>query len=105
MAGFGVPIPLELKPYWYSDPNVGFLNFSSYRNDETDKILNELETKISGQRKNDLIRKFQEIIHQDEPVTFLYWIPNIVAYNTRIKNLNITPYGVLTHCWDWRIND
>jgi peptide/nickel transport system substrate-binding protein len=103
MAGFGVPIPLELKPYWYSDPNVGFLNFSNYRKDEADKILDQLETKISSEIKNELIRKFQEIIHQDEPVTFLYWTPNVVAYNNRIKKLNITPYGVLVHCWEWKI--
>jgi len=103
IAGFGVPIPLELKPYWYSDPGVGFLNFSSFRNDEADKILDQLETKISKERKNKLIKKFQEIIHLDEPVTFLYWTPNVVAYNNRIKNLNITPYGVLVHCREWKI--
>lgn len=104
MAGFGVPIPLDLKPYWYSDPNVGFLNFSGYKSDEADAILNQLETKISYDKKNELIKRFQEIIHQDEPVTFLYWTPNIIIYNKRIKNLNITPYGVLVHCWEWTLN-
>lgn len=103
MAGFGVSIPIDLKPYWYSDPGVGFLNFSNYRNNEADKILDKLETKISSDKKNELIKKFQEIIHQDEPVTFLYWTPNVVAYNNRIKNINITPYGVLVHCQEWKI--
>jgi peptide/nickel transport system substrate-binding protein len=32
MAGWGVPIPLDLKPYWYSDPNVAVLNFQNYSN-------------------------------------------------------------------------
>jgi peptide/nickel transport system substrate-binding protein len=102
MAGFGVPIPLDLKPYWYSDSNTGVLNFSGYSNSEIDKILNQLETKISSVKKNELLKRIQEIIHQDEPVTFLYWIPNIVAYSKRLKNLNITPYGVLVHCWEWK---
>lgn len=102
-AGFGVPIPLELKPYWYSDPGIGFLNFSGYKNDDVDKLLDQLETKISTERKKELIKKIQEIIHQDEPVTFLYWTPNVVACSDRIKNLNITPYGVLVHCWEWKI--
>ena len=104
VAGFGVPIPLELKPYWYSDPNIGFLNFSSYQNAETDKILDRLETKLSIERKNELIKEFQKIIHQDEPVTFLYWTPNIIVYSNRIKNLTITPYGVVVHCWEWTLN-
>ena len=41
MAGFGIPIPLDLKPYWYSDPNIGILNFASYNNAEVDTILNQ----------------------------------------------------------------
>ena len=104
MAAFGVTIPLDLKPYWYSDPNVAAVNFPSYSNSEIDKIINQLENRISKERKNELIKEFQEIIHQDEPVTFLYWTPNIIVYNNRIKNLKITPYGVLVHCWEWTLN-
>lgn len=104
MAGFGVPIPLELKPYWYSNPNIGFLNFSGYINPDIDNILDKLESRISLEEKNKLIKEFQEIIHKDEPVTFLYWTPNVVVYNKRIKNLKITPYGVLVHCWEWILN-
>lgn len=104
MAGFGVPIPLDLKPYWFSDPNIGFLNFTGYRNSEADKILVQLESNITSEIKNEKIKEFQKIIHQDEPVTFLYWMPNLVAQNKRIKNISITPYGVITHCWEWKID-
>jgi ABC-type transport system substrate-binding protein len=105
MVGWGIPIPIELKPYWYSDPNIGVLNFACYGSDEADKILDELDSGISGNRKNDLLKKFQLIINKDEPVTFLYWTPNIIAYNKRVKNINITPYGVLVHCWEWTIDE
>ena len=105
MAAWGVAIPLELRLYWYSDPDVTTLNFASYSNAETDKILNQLETKISGEKKNELIKEFQRIIHQDEPVTFLYWTPNITVYNKRIKNLNINPYSVVGSCWEWTLNE
>ncbi|MDH3267498.1 MAG: ABC transporter substrate-binding protein [Ignavibacteria bacterium] len=105
MAAWGVPIPLELKPFWYSDPNIGMLNFACYGNSEVDKILNQLNKRINNERKNELVKQFQVIIHQDEPVSFLYWTPNIIAYNKRIKNLNITPYGVLVHCWEWTLNE
>jgi len=105
MAGWGVPISFELKPFWYSDPNIGVLNFACYGSSEVDSILNLLDTKVSDDRRNELVKKFQMIIHKDEPVTFLYWTPNIVAYNKRIKNLNITPNGVLVHCWEWTLNE
>jgi peptide/nickel transport system substrate-binding protein len=105
MAGWGIPIPLELKPYWYSDSDIGVLNFACYSNSEVDSILNMLDEKVSESKKNELVKKFQTIIHQDEPVTFLYWTPNVIAYNKRIKNLKITPYGVLAHCWEWTLNE
>jgi peptide/nickel transport system substrate-binding protein len=104
MAAWGVAIPLELKLYWYSDPDIAALNFASYNSAEVDRLLDQLETKINNKRKNELIKEFQEIIHKDEPVTFLYWTANIIVYNTRIKNLKITPYGVLVHCWEWTLN-
>lgn len=103
MAGFGVPIPLELKPYWYSDPEIGFLNFSSYDNPEVNKILDNLDAKINDEVRIKLLNSFQLIIHQDEPVTYLYWTPNIIVYNKKITSLKITPYGVLVHCWEWKI--
>jgi len=105
MAGWGVPLPLELKPFWYSDPNIGVLNFACYGNPDADEILNSLETNLTDEKRNELVRKFQSIIHNDEPVTFLYWTPNLVAYNNRIKNINITPYGVLVHCWEWTLDE
>ena len=105
MAGWGVPISFELKPFWYSDPNVGVLNFACYGSSEVDSILNLLDAKMSDDRRNELIKKFQMVIHKDEPVTFLYWTPNIIAYNKRIKNVNITPNGVLVHCWEWTLNE
>lgn len=105
MAGWGIPIPLELKPYWYSDPNIGVLNFACYGSSEADSVLNQLDSKIINEQKIILIKKFQTIIHQDEPVSFLYWTPNIIVYNHRIKNINITPYGVLAHCWEWILNE
>lgn len=105
MAGWGIPIPLELKPYWYSDSNIGVLNFACYGSSKADKILDELDTRISDANRNKLIKEFQVIIHENEPVTFLYWTPNIIAYNNRIKNLNISPFGVMVHCWEWTVNE
>jgi peptide/nickel transport system substrate-binding protein len=103
MAAWYIPVPLELKAYWYSDPNVTPLNFISYKNPEVDKILDKLETRINAEEKIHLIKNFQRIIHEEEPVTFLYWTPNITIHNKRIKNLSINPFTVVGRCWEWTI--
>ncbi len=103
MAGWFVPIPVDLKPYWYSDPKEAPLNFASYSNNDIDKLLNNIETQTSQSIKDKLYIEFQQIIHKDEPVTFLYWVDNIAAYSSRMENVGINPLGVVQNPWDWKI--
>jgi peptide/nickel transport system substrate-binding protein len=105
MIGWYVTIPLDLKFLWYSDIEKTPYNFVSYQNKEADKILDEISTETNQQKLNDLYKKFQKIIYEDQPVTFLYWVDNIVAYNSRIKNININPLGAIHHCWEWTVKE
>jgi len=101
MASWIIPIPLDLKFSWYSNLATTPMNFPSYQNKELDALLDQLETKISKQQKNELYKKIETILYRDQPVTFLYWIDNVVAYNKKIKNVKVTPLGTVHHCWLW----
>ena len=63
-----------------------------------DELIDELEGKKEKRLK--MYKRFQQVIHDHEPVTFVYWVPNI---NKKIYNINITPLGSITHCWEWKI--
>lgn len=102
MAGWSVPIPPNPKPYWHSSLDENYLNVVSYRNTRADNILNQYESESSHERKSELLKELQEIFYEDKPVTFLYWIDNIVVYNNRIKNIKVTPLGPLHYCWSWK---
>ena len=104
MAAWYVPIPLEIKPYWYSNLKETPLNFVSYQNSEADSIMDKLEKNLPVKQKQKLYYKFQKIIHNDEPVTFMYWISDIVGVSKRLRNINITPLGAIAHCWEWSVN-
>jgi len=52
-----------------------------------------------------LFKKIQELLHQNEPVTFLYWLDVKTAYNKRINNITINPLGAIQQCWEWRIKE
>jgi peptide/nickel transport system substrate-binding protein len=104
ISGWTIPVPIELNPYWNSDPEVGFLNFSSYSNEVKDEILNSLQQQISEDEKVKLYKELQQIFYEDEPVTFLYWIDNIVAYNERISKINFSMLGLVSNAWEWRVD-
>ncbi len=103
MAGWSVSIPPDLKQFWYSKLDDAPLNVASYQNKTADNLLDEIESSRSENVKDELYKKFQEIIYKDNPVTFLYWIDNLMAYNKRIKNFQLTPLGPFHHCWNWSI--
>ena len=104
MAAWYIPIPLELKAFWYSDLQNTQMNFVSYQNSKADKIMDDLIKEQSGENKRKLYFEFQKVIHEDQPITFMYWTSNIVGINNRIENVNVTPFGAITHCWEWSVN-
>ena len=105
MIGWYVPVPINLKISWYSDLEKTPYNFAGYQNPEADKILDEISNETDPKKLNELYKKLQKIIHDDEPVTFLYWVDNIVVYNGKIENININPLGAVHHCWEWTVKE
>ena len=102
IAGWTIPIPITLNPYWNSDPDIGFLNFSSYKDEEKDLILDSLQHRLTDSDKIRLYKKLQNIFYDDEPVTFLYWIDSIITYNKRITKIKLSMLGLVNNAWEWR---
>jgi len=103
MAGWTIPIPIDVQPYWHSDFARSTFNLSGFANTEVDKILNALEIEKSHEKKVILYKETQKLIHENEPVTFLYWLDIKTAFNSRIENITINPLGAIQQCWNWRI--
>jgi peptide/nickel transport system substrate-binding protein len=105
MAGWTIPIPIDLQPYWHSYFERSPFNLVGFDNVEVDKILDELEREQRTEIKVILYKKIQELLHKNEPVTFLYWLDVRTAYNKRIEKIRIDPLGAVQLCWDWRLKD
>ncbi len=105
IASWYIAIPIELKMMWYSDFESTPLNFQSYSNKEVDSILDKIESNPGESKLYQLYKQFQQILHNEEPVTFLYWIDDVTAHNKRITKIDINPLGVIHHCWNWKLED
>ena len=104
VAGWSVPIPLDLKTFWHSDLETNFANVASYQNKKADLLLDKMSTQQDKGELNKYYKEFQTILYNDNPVTFLFWIDNLVAHNNKIKGININPLGVVQKCWKWSIS-
>jgi peptide/nickel transport system substrate-binding protein len=106
IAGWSIPIPQEVKVYWYSDFSQAPFNVAGFRSSEADLVIEKIVKENDPGRKNKLYREMHKILHEENPVTFLYWIDNLVVYNNkRIKNISITPLGAVHHIWEWETDE
>lgn len=63
---------LDLYPYWHSSQaNKNGLNLSSFKNEELDKLLDEVRVETNLTKKRNLYYKIQDIIHENIPAIFL----------------------------------
>jgi peptide/nickel transport system substrate-binding protein len=101
VAGWTVPIPLDLKVFWYSRLEDTPLNIAGYQNNYADDLLEKIEAAQNRDEKNVLYKRLQEVLYKTNPVTFLFWDDKLIAYNKRIQNLIASPLGIFNGCWNW----
>lgn len=103
-AGFSVPLQMRLDDLWGSDLRRYPFNLAGFRNERVDEILAATQTLERESDGAPLWKEFQEIVHREQPYTFLFWIHSIVAVNTRLKNTHIGELGITHKAWEWTVS-
>ena len=88
--------PPDAFQVWHSSQadNKGS-NAISYKNPEVDKILEEYRREFDPMKRIELYGRFQKILNEDQPYTFLYMPKSAVAYHKRFRNVEVLPIGGL----------
>lgn len=75
----------DFYPFWHSSQKIDpGLNFSSYENKDTDKLLKDSRENLDDAKKEQKLEKMQNIILDDAPALFLYnpdyvyWVSNSI---------------------------
>jgi peptide/nickel transport system substrate-binding protein len=69
-------------------------NFISYSNPELDRLIEQARTTIDEKARNPLWRKCQQILHEDQPYTFLLERKSLVFMDKRIENVSQSKIGL-----------
>jgi peptide/nickel transport system substrate-binding protein len=101
ILGWGMS-PTEPDEYqvWHSSQaeNKGS-NHVSYKNTQVDTLLEEYRQTFDAQKRIELYREFQQILHQEQPYTFLFIQKSILAVDRRFQNITLYPGGPRTLEW------
>jgi len=92
----GEATPWAYDPYesWHtSSDNPSGRNFVGFGNAETDALIEKIRVTINQEERNKLYKEFQQIIYDEQPMIFLYEVPNFIAIHKRFnaKALNYRP--------------
>ena len=96
--------PLLADPYsiWHSSSiaNRGS-NYASFRNAESDRLLEQARTEFDSDKRRQLYYRWQEIIYDEQPYTFLYVPRDPAAYQKRFQNVNWYPPDPAYNLLEW----
>ena len=92
----------EQDPYqvWHSSQAERGSNFVGYRDEESDRWIDEARVIFDRDERAALYHKLHARIHELQPYTFLFANPSLVALDRRFQNVRVYPVGLDPLEWD-----
>ena len=78
-------------------------NVMRYRNPEVDRLIVEAAAQPDLAGMKSYLDQIQQIMHREQPVTFLWESKRLTAINKRVKNAKPTPNYALFNLKEWWI--
>ncbi|MEI6846913.1 MAG: ABC transporter substrate-binding protein [Chlorobiaceae bacterium] len=95
-------LPFQLI-IWGSDFTNRPFNSSAFQNSQLDTIIDKLSKPLSKENKLTLWKKYQQILHDEQPRTFLYYYDELEGINNRIRNTDINLISTFYNLYDWKV--
>jgi peptide/nickel transport system substrate-binding protein len=102
IAGMSTDTSLDLTGYFHSRsfPPDG-INFMHYSNPELDRLMDQAASQTELQQSKPYLDRIQKILHDDQPVTFLWESQRLSAYNRRLQNVRPNVLWSFYNLEDW----
>jgi len=76
---------------WHSSSANGGTNFANFKNPDSDTLLEQIRQEFDPEKRKQLNWKWQELIADQQPFTFLYYEQAPAAYSKRFQNVQWLP--------------
>ena len=87
---------VESDPYqiWSSTQAEKGSNFVGFINEEADSLIEAARKEFDRDKRIEMYRRFSEIVHEEQPYTFMFCNKSTVAVNKRFENVLVHPFGI-----------
>jgi len=104
ILGWTMGVDPDIYDIWHSSRSDGNgLNFIGYKNVELDKLLEEGRKTFDIEKRKQIYFKVQEILHDDQPYTFLYYPMSLPIIHKRFKGIEPAPSGITHNFERWYV--
>jgi peptide/nickel transport system substrate-binding protein len=79
------------------------VNFFSYNNPETDKLLEQARRTVDPAERAEIYHRFQRQLYDDQPVTFLFFDEDITVVSKRIHGIRESSTGIFYNLIKWYV--
>jgi peptide/nickel transport system substrate-binding protein len=104
VLGWGLSQDPDAYDIWHSDKTKdGELNFVTFKNEEVDELLIKGRTTFNQDERKAYYDKFQEILAEEAPYSFLYVAEALPVVSSRFKGIEPAPAGITHNFVKWYV--
>ena len=104
ILGWSIPFDPDAYDVWHSSKTAPEeLNFISYKNPEADEMLEKGRGTFNQNERKKYYDRFQEILAEDQPYTFLYVPEALVIISKRFRGVEPAPIGLEHNFIKWYV--
>lgn len=104
ILGWTIPPDPDAYDVWHSSKTAPEeLNFISYKNTEVDEMLERGRSTFDQRQRKKYYDRFQEILAEDQPYTFLYVPDSLIIINKRFRGIEPAPIGLNHNFIKWYV--
>lgn len=91
---------IDPGPMWGTD---GSQNFVGYSSATVDGLIARFHATEDPTEAQGLVHQIQQRVHEDGPVTFLYWQDDVAAIDRRFRRVQYTPFTWFHRLHEWYV--
>jgi peptide/nickel transport system substrate-binding protein len=104
ILGWSVSLDPDAYDVWHSSKTAPEeLNFMSYNNPKADEMLEKGRSTFNQSQRKKYYDRFQEIIAEDQPYTFLYVPEELIIISSRFRGIVPAPIGIDYNFIKWYV--
>ncbi len=104
ILGWTIPLDPDAYDVWHSSKTAPEeLNFISYKNKEVDELLDEGRSTFNQKERKKYYDRFQEILAEEQPYTFLYVPEELIIISNRFRGITPAPIGLDYNFIKWYV--